>query len=79
MSPLIGSLHLNPARAVLNVSSEDIVSSVHEVMRREWESMREECSSLPQLQHDRAGKESQSVTGGYFTDEQYMDMDVSSL
>ena len=33
----------------LSVSNEDIKLSVREVMRREWESLREEESGLPQL------------------------------
>ena len=33
----------------LTVSNEDIKLSVREVMRREWESLREEESGLPQL------------------------------
>lgn len=41
----------------LTVSNEDIRLSVREVMRREWESLREEESGLPQLPSSRASKE----------------------
>ena len=41
----------------LGVSNEDIRLSVREVMRREWESMREEESGLPQLPSGRATTE----------------------
>ena len=41
----------------LTVSNEDIRLSVREVMRREWESMREEESGLPQLSGTRATTE----------------------
>ena len=48
----------SPAAQVdLTVSNEDIRLSVREVMRREWESMREEQLSLPQLPNSRASTE----------------------
>lgn len=45
------------AQVDITVSNEDIRVSVREVMRREWESMREEQSSLPQLLSTRATTE----------------------
>ncbi len=41
----------------LTVSNEAIRLSVREVMRKEWESMREEESSLPQLPSGRTSAE----------------------
>ena len=41
----------------LTVSNEDIRLSVREVMRREWESLREEESGLPKLPSSRASTE----------------------
>jgi hypothetical protein len=49
--------HSGAKKIDLTVSNEDIRLSVREVMRREWESMREEESSLPQLPSGRTSAE----------------------
>ena len=63
-----GSLSPSPTQIDLTVSNEDIRLSVREVMRREWESMREEHSSLPQLPNSRASTEDymEQVSSHYY-------------
>ena len=62
------------ATPVQGISNEVIRSSVEEVMRKEWESMREEHSSLPQLPPaDRPRRKGWATNGTSFNCEDPMD------
>ena len=63
-----------PRDPVQGISNEVIRSSVEEVMRKEWESMREEHSSLPQLSpSDRPRRKGWATVGASFDGEDPMD------
>ena len=64
----------NGAAPVQGISNEVIRSSVEEVMRKEWESMREEHLSLPQLPPaDRPRRTGWATNGTNFDCEDPMD------
>ena len=63
-----------PRDPLQGISNEVIRSSVEAVMRKEWESMREEHSSLPQLSpSDRPRRKGWATVGASFDGEDPMD------